>query len=290
MRSNGFHPPAVVSPFEKHSRLVFQRMGRQIGKLVKSASTDNVHKFRTNSRRIEALVCELAPENGNRKKLLKLLSKFRKKAGKVRDLDVQIAFLKELKVPDRHNQRAQLLEWLDSEQTRRKKKLEKAFDSETAKELRKRLRRVQSEMQLHGIDPLRLAHKRLPDPGTTPLSEKMLHSCRIEAKKARYLAEFAPESAESKQFIDGLKKAQDAVGEWHDIMKLKEHAERLFGGVSDSALVSVLQNISRAKFRRATNALVTAVSEISATRKAPESVAPRKPSAVTEATHHSAAA
>ena len=67
---------------------MFQRLGRQIGKLLKSASTDNVHKFRTNSRRIEALVSELAPENGNQKKLLKLLSKLRKKAGKVRDLDV----------------------------------------------------------------------------------------------------------------------------------------------------------------------------------------------------------
>ncbi len=290
MRSNGFHPPAVVSPFEKQSRLVFQRMGRQIGKLTKSASIHNVHKFRTNSRRIEALVSELAPENGNQKKLLKLLSKLRKKAGKVRDLDVQIAFLKELKVPDRQNQRAQLLEWLDSEQTRRKKKLEKAFDSDVAEELRKRLRRIQSEMKLDAVDPLALAHKRLPNPGTTPLSEKMLHTCRIEAKKARYLAELAEESAESKHFIDELKKAQDAIGEWHDIMKLKERAEQLFGGVSDSALVSVLQNISRAKFRRATSALVTAVNDVSKSRKAPESVPSRKPTSSVEAMRHTAVA
>lgn len=269
---------------------MFQRMDRQIGKLIKSASINNVHKFRTHSRRIEALVSELAPENGNQKKLLKLLSKLRNKAGKVRDLDVQIAFLKELKVPDRQNQRAQLLEWLDSEQTRRKKKLEKAFDSDVAEELRKRLRRVQSEMKLDAVDPLALAHKRLPNPGTTPLSEKMLHTCRIEAKKARYLAELTPESAESKHFIDELKKAQDAIGEWHDIMKLKERAEQLFGGVSDSALVSVLQNISRAKFRRATSALVTAINEISKTKKAPESVPSRKPTGSAEAMRHTAVA
>ena len=290
MRSSGFQFAAAVSPLEKQSRLVFQRMSRQIGKLVKSSTIDNVHKFRTNSRRIEVLVSELARESGNKKKLLKLLSKLRKKAGKVRDLDVQIAFLKELKVPDRQNQRAQLLEWLDSEQTRRKKKLEKALDSEIAAELRKRLRRVQSETQLDGIDPLKLAQKRLPDPGTTPLSEKMLHTCRIEAKKARYLAEMAPESAESKHFIDELKKAQDAIGEWHDIMKLKERAEQLFGGVSDSALVSVLQNISRAKFRRASSALLTAVNEISRMKKASEPVPSHKPSAASTATQHSAVA
>ena len=290
MRSNGFHPPAAVSPVHKQSQLVFQRMGRQIGKLIQSASINNVHKFRTNSRRIEALVSELAPENGNHKKLLKLLSKLRKKAGNVRDLDVQIAFLKELKVPDRQNHRAQLLQWLDSEQARRKKKLEKAFDSETAAELRKRLQRVQGEIQFDGIDCLKLARQRLPDPGTTPLSEKMLHTCRVEAKKARYLAELAPESAESKHFIDELKKAQDAIGEWHDIMKLKERAEQLFGGVSDSALVSVLQNISRAKFRRATSALITAINEISQSRKAPQSVSSRKSSGAADAMHHSAVA
>jgi CHAD domain-containing protein len=272
--SNGIHASAG-SPFEKQSRLVFQRMGRQIGKLIKAASIDNVHRFRTNSRRIEALVAELAPPNGNQKKLLKLLSKLRKKAGKVRDLDVQIVFLKELRVPDRHGHRAQLLELLGSEEVRRKRKLEKAMNVETAAELRRRLRRVQGEIKLDGIDLFKLAHERLPDPGTTPLSEKMLHTCRIEAKKARYLAELAPKSPETLRFLEELKKAQDAVGEWHDIMKLKERAGQLFGGVSDSALVSVLQNISRAKFRRASSTLVTALSAVSKVQKASAPIPPR---------------
>jgi CHAD domain-containing protein len=246
---------------------VFLRMSRQIGRLAKATTTDNVHKFRTNSRRVEALVSELAPENGNQKKLLKLLSKLRKKAGRVRDLDVQIAFLKELRAADRQNHRAQLLEWLGDEQSRRSKKLAKSFDTETVQELRKRLRRVQAEMKLDGIDPLKLAQKRLPDPGTTPLSEKMLHACRIEAKRARYLAELASDSPDGRYFVEELKPAQDAIGEWHDIMKLKEQAEHLFGGVHDSPLVAVLQNISRAKFRRATGALLTAVSTLSESKK-----------------------
>ncbi len=271
MRSNGSHSQAL-SPSESRSSAVFSRMSAQIGRLAKSASTDNVHKFRTNSRRIEALVSELAPENGNRKKLLKLLSKFRKKAGKVRDLDVQIALLTELNVPDRQNHRTQLLEWLHSEQLQRKQKLEKSFDAATAAELKKRLRRVQDEVELCGIDLLKLARKRLPDPGTTPLSERMLHACRVQAKRARYLAELAPDSADSRFFVETLKRAQDAVGEWHDIVKLKERAEKLFGSVHDSALVAVLQNVGRSKFRRAANALLTAIAELSESRKAVESV------------------
>jgi len=80
--SNGFHTPAVVSLFEKQSRLVFQRMARQVGKLLKSASADNVHKFRTHSRRVEALVSELAPQNGNQKKFERSQSSRRHRNGR----------------------------------------------------------------------------------------------------------------------------------------------------------------------------------------------------------------
>jgi CHAD domain-containing protein len=246
---------------EHQSRLVFDRISRYIGQLAKSSTTNNVHRFRTNSRRVEALMGDLSPETRNKKKLLKLLSKLRKKAGKLRDLDVQIAFLKELKIPDRQNHRAQLLEWLSYDHARRSKKLARAFDSDTVRELRKRLRRAQSEMKLDGIKPLELAFGHLPKPGQLPISEKVLHACRIAAKHARYLAELA-DSHEAKSFIEELKRAQDVIGEWHDILKLNEIAEQRFGSVHDSALVAALQNIGRARFRRAVNALVAAISAV----------------------------
>ena len=288
MQVNGSRPSAG-NPVEERSRRVFQRMSRQISRLVKSTEIENVHKFRTQSRRVETLISELGPGNGNQKKLLKLLSKLRKKAGKVRDLDVQIAFLKNLRLPDRQNHRAQLLSYLGNEQARRSKKLEKALDSETINELRKRLRRVHSEMQLGDVQPLKLAYKRLPDPGTGPLNEKMLHACRIEAKRARYLAELAPESDEAKRFVAELKRAQDAIGEWHDILKLKEAAEQQFGGVHESALVAALQNIGRARFRAAVTALFTALSAVS---RLDEIVAetPQRKAPATEAAQRAAVA
>jgi CHAD domain-containing protein len=108
-----------------------------------------------------------------------------------------------------------------------------------------------------------LAYKRLPNPGLGSLSERMLHACRIEAKRARYLAELAPESEASKLFIGELKRTQDAIGEWHDILKLTAKAQRLFGGVHESTLVAALQNISRARFRIAVSVLSSAVSALS---------------------------
>src|SRR6266851_5318479 len=252
-----------VSSEQRQSRLVFDRMSRYIGRLSKDSKSADVHRFRTNSRRVEALIGQLAPETRNQKKLLKLLSKLRKKAGRLRDLDVQIAFLRNLKIPDRQNHRAQLLEWLGSEQARRSRKLPKNFDQETVRELGKRLRRARAEMKIEEIDPLKLALNRLPKPGHTQLTEKDLHACRIAAKRSRYLAELAGESPEAKSFIEQLKNAQDVIGEWHDVLKLKEKAEQHFGGVRDSVLVSALQNISRARFRRATSALLIAIAEIS---------------------------
>jgi CHAD domain-containing protein len=263
MRANGSSDNGIPTSVQHQSKLVFERMSRYIGRLAKDAKSADVHRFRTNSRRVEALVSELVPETSNKKKLLKLLAKLRKKAGKVRDLDVQIAFLKELKIPDRQNHRAQLLEALAEEQARRSKKLTKYFDGEKVKQLRKRLRRAQSELALDGIDPLKLAFNHLPKATQTPITEKTLHACRVAAKRARYLAELVSDSPEAKTFIAELKRAQDEIGRWHDVLKLTERAERLFGGVRDSALVSALQNVSHAKFRRAGHALHYALRAIS---------------------------
>ena len=252
-----------LSVSENQSRLVFDRMNRSIGQLTKNLTPKKVHHFRTNSRRVEAVIETLAPESRNKKKTLKLVGKLRKRAGKVRDIDVQITLLKNLRVPDRHNHRAQLLELLDEAHARQTKKLSKAADSSALRELRKRLRREREAIKLDGVDPLRLAISVLPRVGQSPLTEKTLHGFRIGAKQARYLAELGGDSPGAKAFVDQLKRAQDAAGEWHDALKLKERAEERFGSASESALVSVLQNISRARFRSASQTLISAVATLS---------------------------
>jgi len=254
---------ATADAVNQQVRLVFERMNRQIDRVAKDRKPENVHRFRTNSRRVEVLVDQLSAENGNKRKLLNRLSKLRRKAGKVRDLDVQIAFLKELKVPDRQGHRAQLLDALAKDQERRSKRLANIFDGEEVRKLRKRLRKAQEETNLKGIDPLKLAFNHLPKPGNEPLTEKVLHGCRISAKHARYLAELDAESPTAKRFVEELKKAQDEIGHWHDGLKLTERAEKLFGSVRQSSLVSALQNISRARFRRASSALQTALRTVS---------------------------
>ena len=259
----------ATADLRRRCNLTFDRMDRYVSRLAKEAQPENVHRFRTNSRRVEALIAEFQPDGRNKEKLLKQLSKWRKRAGKVRDLDVQIAFLKDLKIPDRQNHRLQLLEALVEEQDRRKRKLSKSLDAEKVRSLRKRMRRAKAEMQVEGVDPVSLAVQRLPKLPETPLNEKMLHAWRIGAKQSRYLAELGGDAAEAKAVVAELKRAQDEIGGWHDVLKLNERAAKLFGSAHDSPLVSMLQNISRARFKRASAALATTLRNITESRQAP---------------------
>src|ERR1700690_3686362 len=102
-----------MSVDHKRSRLAFQKLNRQLGKLSTKPAPANVHKFRTYGRRVEALLEALVPHpNRNDKKLLKLLARLRKKAGRVRDLDVQISALRNLKISQEAVAKSQLIHTL----------------------------------------------------------------------------------------------------------------------------------------------------------------------------------
>lgn len=241
------------------TRASFRRLGRQLSKVARKPAAESVHRFRTSSRRVEVLVADLAEKrNGNDKKLLKLLGRLRKKAGRVRDLDVQSAALRSLKIPQEPGRKAQLTRALAEERAMREKKLIKALDKKTMAEVNKRLKRTAASLEIpKNADPLRVARRKLDelevDQGA--VSEKTLHQFRIAGKRARYIAEFAGKDAEATRLIGLLKHMQDVIGDWHDWVQLAERAEKLFGGVQDSALVAALRNIARAKFRQAVHTL-----------------------------------
>jgi CHAD domain-containing protein len=243
----------------RRSRLAFQRLGRELTKLARNPAPESVHKFRTNSRRVEALLSEVAPVlHRNDKKLLKLLSRLRKKAGRVRDLDVEIASLRSLKIPEGNGHKSQFVNALVQERARHEQKLAKAFNRKTADELRKRLKRAASELHIpKNTEPLTLTLSKLAKLGKdhVTLTERTLHQYRIIGKRARYIAELADHDAEAKRIVDQLKHMQDVIGDWHDWLKLTQRAEAIFGGVRDSALVAMLRNVTQAKFRQSVDAV-----------------------------------
>lgn len=262
----------------KRSRLAFQKLGRELTKLTKEPAPENVHKFRTHSRRVEALLSEVALElTRNDKKLLKLLSRLRKKAGRVRDLDVQIVSLRSLKTPEGNGHKSQFVNALVEERAKREQKLAKAFDRETATEVRKRLNRAASKIEIpKNTEPLTLTLSKLANLGRdhAPLTERTLHQYRIIGKRARYIAELANPDPEAKRIIDQLKHMQDVIGDWHDWLKLTQKAEALFGGVRDSALVAMLRNVTQAKFRQSVDAVAETRAALSAKKSEPVDTIP----------------
>lgn len=239
----------------KRSAVVFQKLERDLVKLSSKPRADNVHGFRTATRRLQILLGELSPSlDRSQKKLLKLLSRVRKRAGKVRDLDVQLIALRSLKVPREPRRKTQLVNHLIELRGRQEKKLRKAVGKETVREIRKRLRRAAKDFDPKtSRDPLAVARGMLAEINRSeaPVSEALLHQYRILTKRARYAAEFAVESGDAQQFIAGVKRAQDALGDWHDWLTLMQTANKNLGDVRESPLVAELHNVTGAKFRHA---------------------------------------
>jgi CHAD domain-containing protein len=242
----------------ERGKLIFRKMERELLRLSSKQEPDNVHGFRTTTRRLETLF-QLVPAHGrNQKKLLKTLERIRRRAGKVRDLDVQMAALRSLKVPLEPRRKTQLMQSLIEVRAEHERKLRKSLKSERVRELRKRLRKAEREVQFDSVrDPLALARQMLESavPSNGSVNDESLHRCRLAVKRARYAAEFAPKSGETTQFMAQLKRLQDTLGTWHDWLTLTDTAIEQFGEVNESSLVAALHNVTRGKFRQASDAI-----------------------------------
>jgi CHAD domain-containing protein len=193
----------------------------------------------------------------SQRKLLKLLSRIRRRAGRIRDIDVQLAALRSFRVPQEPRRKTQLMQRLIDFRVQHEQKLAKLLNKKDLVELTKRIRRASHSLRAtSNRDPLVLANEMLRATSTAgPLSDEILHRYRIAVKRARYAAEFAPRSAERDSFIAGLKQLQDALGSWHDWMTLTRTAARHLGEIEQSSLVAALHNVTRVKFRHAVAAL-----------------------------------
>jgi CHAD domain-containing protein len=263
---------------QQQLRLSLQKLDRQLRKTADDRAPENVHHLRTQARRIEALLdCSVSGPAANHKKLLKLLCRLRKRAGRIRDLDVQIAALTALDTGRDGNGKSQLLRDLAADRDAKQKKLAKRLHRDTLDEVRKRLKRVPATHL--ELDPLKLAIEQLSQlpADTSRLNEKTLHQYRIVGKRSRYLAELADHDPRAKRLVEALKHMQDVIGDWHDSLKLTESVREGLPASDDSALLARLRRITAEKFGTAVHVLNQTRAEITgltAISKAPVRKAP----------------
>ena len=252
-----------MSPTQDGNALAFRKLSRQVTKLSDRLKPENVHKFRTSSRRVEARLAGLITKpSGNDRKLLKLLERLRNKAGRVRDLDVQLSALRNLRIPQERARKAALINALTEERGEREARLAAAFDNATLRELSKRIHRASKQLPANR-DCMQAARQQLDAIifDQRSITEKTLHQYRIVGKRARYLAEQCPANPQARQLVSVLKRVQDAIGDWHDWLKLSEKSARFFESEPNSILLSTLRTITRNKFHEAVSTLTQARSE-----------------------------
>src|ERR1700756_2612070 len=254
----------------EHVQRIFAKTERELDRLSSEKHAKAVHSFRTSSRRLETLLEEIAPRRDrHRKKLLKMLSAIRRRAGKVRDLDVQLEALRSLKVPQEPRRKTQLMQGLIELRAQHERKLRKLLKKQDIRDIRKRLKRAEGSIRFEASrDPLSVGRQMLstvPIPHG-PADEQTLHRYRLAVKRARYAVEFAPKSSESTRFLSELKKLQDALGSWHDWLTLTHTATERLGNVSESSLVAVLHNVTRGKFRHAVSMVTAAKTDSQAAK------------------------
>jgi CHAD domain-containing protein len=252
----------------ERGKSIFRKTEKELLRLSSGHRADAVHGFRTTTRRLQTLLEQLVTDNdGKPKRLLKLLNRIRKSAGKVRDVDVQLDALRSLKVLQEPRRKTQLMQGLIEVRAQHEKKLHKLLKKQDIRDIRRRLRRAQGSMNLDSSpDPLSVAKQMLRSVQVPkgPVDEETLHRYRLVVKRARYAAEFAAKSAETTKFLAETKRMQDALGNWHDWLTLTHTAMDRLGDVSQSSLVAVLHNVTRGKFRHAVSA-VTAAQSVSGT-------------------------
>ncbi|HZC24332.1 MAG TPA: CHAD domain-containing protein [Candidatus Binatia bacterium] len=238
---------------------IFRKTERELDRLSSEKHAQAVHGFRTSSRRLETLLEEIAPRRDRQgKKLLKLLNAIRRRAGKVRDLDVQLAALRSLKVPQEPRRKTSLMQNLLELRLKREAKLRKLLHKKDVRDIRKRLKQAYKAFETDGTrEPLAIARQIVASAvaGGTSMDAEKLHRCRVAVKRARYAAELAGKSPAAAEFIADLRRMQDALGNWHDWQLLTETAKRRLGEVNQSSLVAVLHNVTRGKFRQAIKAV-----------------------------------
>jgi CHAD domain-containing protein len=252
-----------MAPDYSRTQALFDKLLR-ISRLSTSAKPETVHQLRTTIRRIEILVATTWPvPSPKEEKLLKQLARLRRRAGKVRDLDVQIAALGGVRLESVTRDRARVMAFLEKARARREGKVLKAFQDGVDAGLHKRLKRTAARLQQEtpkppqshaagdrflaaALDKFAAAVKQRP-----ALSESNLHDFRMDCKRVRYLAEMAGEGPRVAAAIEQLKRIQDSVGVWHDWVTLTATAEGVLAHAAQAPLLSALRASTRSKYLEA---------------------------------------
>lgn len=230
----------------------FRRFRKSLDRILCSSVPEEVHDLRTRSRRLEAAIHALQPEDEpSARHLLKTTARLRKRAGTVRDLDVLTGFVRQLVIPGEEGGLAQLAEHLSTQRKRAARRLNDAV-SRRKQAARRALKQCRKQLEAGNEqqEKIETAAERLqaalaaPRPGLASL-----HDYRIKLKELRYTLELAPDS--DPELLGSLAEVTGAIGEWHDWSELHALAADLLRRAEHRALLNAIRSTAEAKLHNA---------------------------------------
>ena len=264
-RNHSERVPHLHREPEQHAVYLFRKLSRLLRANRNAPDVKSVHVLRTTVRRIETLAASLG-EDGAKPfvKFDKVLSEIFDRAGRVRDLDVQMAALETISLPSVEDDKRVLRNYFERQRAKRARKLASLVEDELGSRLPRRQRRAKALL----LQAVENRAKRPAQPvvdlrkEVAPLLEKLhtghfdtasLHELRLEVKHVRYAAEAAGEVGT--KIVALLKPVQDAVGIWHDWINLIDTADEVLGPLPGHPLMTVLRGKIRGRFNDAVTLL-----------------------------------
>lgn len=273
---------------QERSQSLSRGLLKSVARLTEAVSEKGVHRLRTTIRRVETLVNYSEPAlNKKQQKALGDLRALRKRAGKVRDLDIQIGLLGAIGNRSASGDKRVLLEALKKRRVKQAERLAADVKKVDKEKFSNRLSRIteksstktdKPEQSAQPLEEIRNAIAALADEFSSreTMKPSRLHELRIRLKLLRYRTELAPETFEQKELAGKLKSVQDSIGEWHDWEMLAESAEKQFGDRINCALLVEIRSLFAAKYAAANSAAINLLASYTVPKKKPHSAqAPR---------------
>jgi CHAD domain-containing protein len=230
-------------PLAKYTDELADRLRALVPAALHDGEVEAIHQARVTTRRLRAalnLLGSVIPAK-TQKPVAKTLRRLRRELGPLRDADVMLGHLAELK---RHPRHAQAIEWLDRHvQARRQRAATEALDdappsktlsrlgawwgvSEQIAGAREAVDTLLAESLHSQLDSFTAAAEPLLHEAQQNVQGANPHAVRIAGKLLRYTVEMAAVEGHKlpKDVLRSFKKMQDALGYWHDYVVLAETA------------------------------------------------------------------
>jgi CHAD domain-containing protein len=240
---------------------------RQVTKFLRKnprqPGSDAIHKLRKSARSLETTFTTLGLQaNRKTRRLLRDLKSVRKRAGKLRDMDVLTADALAVKPDSEQDCQVQLLEYLGAQRNKYAKELRQAVDwagrrfrrqlKRTTKHVEKLLRRADNKPTGAKATQMTMARAlMLSSDLSSPvrLNRDNLHPYRLKVKELQNVLRLSDQTR-GEEFLDDLGEVKDAIGEWHDREELIAIAAR-FLDHGECKLIRHLRAASKARYEHA---------------------------------------